>query len=296
MANFPPKNFSPKKEATSTFGNSFLRFLKFFQKLLFLFFLIAFIWTSFSKRNYRNAQIINEKDLFEDPKQTELEEHEKNRIQAIKDGYLYEITPLYKYEISALVVNRFDYTKFSLRKYDHIIPLDLCLMWGENLKNDFFRDKSLTFRQDSRFCQFIYLGKDRSSANLNQFSNNHLVILSNSLQKKAMEIYEGDQVRIKGKLIKLNIKNIDGKKGKYDIEEGYMTSSVSRTDTGNGACEVILVEAIDILKKGNILSHWINKISFYGIILIILIKVISFFIEIILFEKRTKIPYQNLRQ
>ncbi len=252
-------------------------------------FLIAFIWTSFSKRNYRTAQIANENDLFEDPKQTELEEHEKSLIRVIKDGYLYEITPLYKYEISALVVNRFDYTKFSLRKYDHIIPLDLCLMWGENLKNDFFRDKSLTFRQDSRFCQFIYLGKDHS-ANLNQFSNNHLVILDNSLQKKAMEIYEGDQVKIKGKLIKLNIKNIDGKKEKYDIKEGYMTSSVSRNDTGNGACEVILVETIDILKKGNFLSYWINKISFYGIILIVLIKVIFFFVEIILFEKRTKIP------
>ena len=87
-----------------------------FRKLLFITFVIIFIVTFFIRDNYRNITEI-EPQVLNQPNQVEAAN--KNVINFEKDGYSYEITPLYDYEISALVVHRLIYDVwYSLRETD----------------------------------------------------------------------------------------------------------------------------------------------------------------------------------
>ena len=84
----------------------------------------------------------------------------------------------------------------------------------------------------------------------------------------------GDQVKIKGKLVDIFAKNI-GEPGKFDPESFEWKSSVTREDTGGGACETIYVEDIEILKKANTTPDVLFKFSLYGLLLVFLLALRS---------------------
>lgn len=237
----------------------------------FWFFLLVFVITYFTQNNYKDIEII-EADSLNEPIQSKL--NNEKPIEFIKDGYSYKLTPTHNYQISGLVVNRFDYTKISLRKSDAIFPLDLCIIWGENLANNVFKEPSLRFRQDARFCWAMWTKK--IDFNMNKISNNHLVINNDYILNQTFDINEGDQVKITGKLVNAEIKNVDGKIEKYDFSETKMKSSTNREDDGAGACEIIYVEKIEILQKGNPVSFYLHKISLYLIIIYIILKTLTF--------------------
>ena len=95
-----------------------------------------------------------------------------------------------------------------------------------------------------------------------QVSNNHLVIDSEKIEKKINQLSVGDQIKIKGKLVNVHAENL-GKPGKYDPKLFEWNSSTKREDTGGGACETIYIEDIEIIKKGNAISYYLNKISWF---------------------------------
>ncbi len=107
----------------------------------------------------------------------------------------------------------------------------------------------MKFRQDMRFC---FGNWDNSSGfKLSEVSNNHLVIENEALREKAFSINEGDQIRIKGKLVNVKVVNLDGKLEKYESKSLSRNSSVKLGDSGAGACEVIYVEELEVIKKSN---------------------------------------------
>ncbi len=243
-------------------------------KILFLLLLIGFAVSFFQRDNYRTVNEIRPEVLTEPAQQATT----PNIIKFTRNEYEYEATPLYDYELNGLIVHKMDYTFFSIYQRDSVFPMDLCVIWGDNVKSGVFRDKNLTFSQDMRFCSARWTGNVIFDAN--QFSNNHLVANNDEMEKKMKSLSAGDQVKIIGKLVNIKAKNI-GKPGKYDPPYFEWNTSTTRTDSGEGACETILVENIIILKKANPVFHYLYFISLYGLIALIVSRIIYFFIEVV---------------
>jgi hypothetical protein len=72
-----------------------------------------------------------------------------------------------------------------------------------------------------------------------QLSNNHLISADPFIRDRVAEIRVGDQIRVKGSLARYGA---DG--------SGLRGTSTTRDDTGDGACETILVEEFEIAVPG----------------------------------------------
>lgn len=247
---------------------------------MFSLFLIICAVSFFARQDYRTVNDIHPQVLHE-PVQTASAD--KSKIIFAKDDFQYTLEPLYDYRINAMVVHAMDYTWFSIYKRDSVFPLDLCVIWGDNLKDKTYRNKSLFFRQDFRFCLYNWFGDVDFKGN--ELSNNHLIIRDKDLEKRLMKLKKGDQVEIKGKLVNVSAKN-SGKPGKYDPLAFTMSSSITRNDTGAGACEVLYVEDMKILREGHPIWSALYRFSGFGLIAIIIISVIGFFTELFLSTRR----------
>lgn len=249
-----------------------------FRKYLFLIFVITLVVSFFLRDNYRGIDEINQ-NLLNQPKQNPPTT--TNPIKFEKDGFQYELTPLYDYQIDALVVSRMIYDKwYSLSKTDSVFSVDLCLLWGSNITSEVYKNKSLFFSQDMRFCFYRWL-EGNLPFNEDEVSNNHLVIEDEKIAKIAKNILPGDQVSIKGKLVTVVATD------KEDANEYSWASSTTRTDTSGGACEVLYVEKIEILKAGNPIFRLLYDISFYGILALIIFEILYFISETRKFINRT---------
>jgi hypothetical protein len=235
---------------------------------LFVIFLILFLITFFSLDSYKSIKDIHPK-ILEVPVQQKITE--SKIIKFTKDGFSYTLTPLYEYDISGLVVSRLKYNSwYSLSRVDSVFPMDICLIWGDNVKKGFFRNKSLSFKQDFRFCLYSHSGD--LTFNEEELGNNHLVIESDRLLRAVQKIKVGDQIRLKGKLV--NVKAVAvGNVRMYEPKTITWFTSTSRFDKGAGACEVLFLEDIEILKANNSASFVIFSISKYALILIFLLKI-----------------------
>jgi hypothetical protein len=238
---------------------------------IFLILFLIFITTFFTRNNIRNVDVIMD-EVINQPVQEEISNAEEIKFK--KDGYLWQLMPLYDYEISGLVVGRMNYQIFSINKYTSLLPIDLGLIWGSNVANKAYQDKRIKFKQDSRWCWVWWEGD--AVFNLDEFSNNHLFTKEKDLSDKAKKINRGDQITIKGKLVDVTATPLEdnGIPGQDTIT---WKSSTTRKDKGAGACEIIYVEDIEVLKKGNMLSRFLFWFSFYGLILIIIWS-ISYFL------------------
>ena len=77
-----------------------------------------------------------------------------------------------------------------------------------------------------------------SESDVNRHSaNNHLIPADGEIKKEISKIRKGDIVEITGYLVSLKATNPEGET--YD-----WNSSLTRTDTGNGACELIYVTGV----------------------------------------------------
>jgi hypothetical protein len=240
------------------------KYIKTTRKIAFWLFIILLPITFFTRNSYRQVSNIDPRVLIA-PVQSEATD--KNIIRFTKGDFEYELTPLYDYDISGLIVHRMDYTWFDIYKYDSIFPLDLCMIWGSNVESGVYKNKSLSFSQDARFCWYQWFGN--LTFNGSELSNNHLLVKDKALEDKIKSLNSGDQVRIKGKLVNVSGRNI-GSPGEYDPSEFNIHSSITRSDAGAGACEVIYFEDLEILKKGNPISSFLFEASYYGLIILIL--------------------------
>lgn len=226
---------------------------------LFLLFLLFLVVGYFGKGNFKSAGDFDPA-VFHDPIQNPVVA--KDPIVFEKDGFSYKLTPLYDYKISGLVVHRMDYdTWYSLSRTDKTFTTDFCMLWGENIKNGAFKNETLSVDQDFRFCLFTYWGG--TPIGNEQFSNNHLIIRNPAVKKTSDEISPGDQISITGKLVNVSAVST-GNTEKYEPKTANWTTSARRDDTDGGACEILYVEKMEILKKGNVIYHAAYNIGKYG--------------------------------
>ena len=151
----------------------------------------------------------------------------------------YEIEPLYEYDIAGVVVSYRYHDSENSRLHrlsnDHLNLVDLCLVWGENAGNPAL--DAIEFWNGIFTCNVST--RDREAwdrFDMNQLSNNHLISADPFIRERLAGLKVGDQVRLRGYLSRYG-----------PVDQPKRDTSTTRTDTGNGACETILVEGVDIL-------------------------------------------------
>ncbi len=167
----------------------------------------------------------------------------------------YRITPLAEYKIQGLVVSHNNIHSIADMYHDRtsVDIKDLCILWGSNVASDVYLHGR--YWNGSFHCAYEFSdGEQYAKFRHDQLSNNHILAHTLRVRKQIESIRIGDQVSLSGHLIKYS--EIPG--------NGFeRVSSLIRTDTGNGACEVFMVDTVKIFKRGN--QGW-NKIKDFAAI------------------------------
>ncbi len=159
-----------------------------------------------------------------------------------KNGVIYTIEPLHRYEIYGLVVSKYNtdsWWGWAHKAWnDHLNVTDLCVVWGTNALSSGHHD--LSFSSGQWTCN-VETSSDAAwkAFDMNKISNNHLLTDNAQIAKKLKSIRIGDQIHLTGHLA--NYKHSSG--------NGFARgTSTVRTDTGNGACETIFVSDVNVLR------------------------------------------------
>ena len=142
----------------------------------------------------------------------------------------YQLTPLADFDVEARVLSVERYrTDVSSR----LSPIDFALGWGP--MSDSAVLEHFRIKQGGRFFS-IYPDEQAIDMKLALLSaaNMHLIPASGTLEDELKRVRPGNVVRLRGQLVSaLGPNNFTWR------------SSLTRTDTGNGACELFYVEGIE---------------------------------------------------
>ncbi|UXI67643.1 hypothetical protein [Tahibacter amnicola] len=146
-----------------------------------------------------------------------------------------QLTPKARFAITARVLSSETYRFDPLAS---LVPVDLALGWGRMSDSDVLKDVAIS--QSNRFYwwkvkEFPIPQREiiESSANM------HLIPADAGVDRLIRRARTGDVVRFEGFLVSVT----DGK-------GGHWTSSMTRADSGAGACELIYVESFSIEPPG----------------------------------------------
>jgi hypothetical protein len=144
----------------------------------------------------------------------------------------YRITPLASFEIEARVLSR---ERYRLGREADLSPIDLALGWGPMSAQEVI--DQLHISQSHRYYRWR---TDRlpvpAPVIASHSANMHIIPAAGVIEKELMKIRKGHVVRLGGYLVQATA--ADGWSWK---------SSLKRSDTGGGACEIVLVNRIAIL-------------------------------------------------
>ena len=145
----------------------------------------------------------------------------------------YRLQPLAEFEIEARVLHRRKY------KYDppsKLSPLDLAVGWGA-MSNQEVLDR-LKISQSMRFYFYEYqnpppIPQDEITRHS---TNMHIIPANDGIAAACKALRVGDLARLEGQLVEATGPGI-----------GTWRSSLRRDDSGNGACEIFLVQQVSKL-------------------------------------------------
>jgi len=188
-----------------------------------------------------------------------------------RDGFTYQLEPVATYDLSALVVHRLLYDRwFSLSRTDKLFTTDLCVVWGDNVTSGAYREQSFHVKQDFRFC--IYRSNGTVRVQGDSFANTHILTTDPDVEDVIRTIRPGDQVRLQGLLVHVHGTRTDDAYTDYEPNEALWRTSTTRTDTGAGACEVLYVKSVEILREGNPLYRLLYTIGLSGLLGLVLLS------------------------
>jgi len=154
------------------------------------------------------------------------------RVLEPNGGYSYpgyEIAALERFELEGTVVSRKDY---SSDREAELSPTDLGMAWGE------MRDEeNLSAVRFSQRNRWMFWKTDRWPIPRRRFEsqvgNIHIIPANEEVLDTLARVKSGDGVRLNGSLVEARA--TDGWRWR---------SSLSRTDTGDGSCELLFLERI----------------------------------------------------
>ena len=143
----------------------------------------------------------------------------------------WQLKPLARYVIKVRVLSKHSYPDDALAE---LAPYDLAVGWG--MMSDSAVLEEFSIRQSYRRFSWLYLGEaplDRGEV-VRHSANMHLIPADASV----LEVIRGLR---KGSIVKLNGFLVEAIHSTHPDQP--CTSSLTRSDTGDGACEVMLVNS-----------------------------------------------------
>ena len=193
-------------------------------------------------RNRIPGEIAFHPRLADEPRQRATEKRPFNVPYA---GVDYRIEPLYDYELYGLVVSYRQHdgeSSMHRSSNDHLNMADVCVVWSDTAFSESLGE--LDFWNGIFTCNVQTRDSVAwSRLKMSQLANNHLISADPFLRERVGEVRIGDQIRIKGALARYGA-----------VGGGLRGTSTTRNDTGDGACETILVEEFEVVVPG--FSPW----------------------------------------
>ena len=146
----------------------------------------------------------------------------------------YTVTPLAKIDFLAKILSKKNY---SNGKESELSPVDLALGW-QNMSDQAIVNQ-FKISQSNRWYRWRVSGDypiPRKEIQT-QSANMHMIPANSLIDRTLKKAKKGQVISISGYLISANKKN------------WHWKSSLTRDDTGGGACELIYVESLDILNR-----------------------------------------------
>jgi hypothetical protein len=172
-------------------------------------------------------------ETSQDPLQTPCPSTEPI-VAEIRNG-VFTITPMAEYKLAGVVVSKKSYSDDWDAK---ISPIDLAIAWGKLAEPE--SDRHITFSQGNRW--YHYKWKEGSPVDTSYViahsANNHIIPANENIHRALKVIRKKDRVVLEGYLVNL--------KGTYKGRPVTWNTSLSRTDTGNGSCELFYVSKVRI--------------------------------------------------
>jgi hypothetical protein len=170
-------------------------------------------------------------DVSTPPEQTAVSGADPIHMKA--GGFDLVLTPEAHYVLRGVVVSRESY-HFGWNA--EIAPCDVATVWGELAEGQAWR--RLSWSQGGRWYFWRWSGERPFPDDLvvRNSSNTHLIPASSDLRKAARSLGGGDIVELSGELVA-----IEGRKGGQRV---WWRSSLSRTDTGDGSCELLYLRRL----------------------------------------------------
>jgi len=144
----------------------------------------------------------------------------------------YQITPLATIELTARILGRENY------RFDggaDLVPTDLALGWGPMSDSEVLQHLEISQSGRFYFWRANELPVPRRDIEVHS-ANMHLIPATDRVRDTVAETREGQLVSLRGYLVRV------------DRNDGWeWQSSLTREDTGAGACELIWVEELTIL-------------------------------------------------
>jgi hypothetical protein len=146
------------------------------------------------------------------------------------------LKPLALYIIEARVLSKERYTDDSVAS---LAPYDLALGWGR--MSDTAVLERLDISQSNRFYHWQCWGNTPipEKEMISHSANNHLIPADEAIRDQIAALRVGSLVKISGLLVEAT----------HPQADHPWRSSLSREDTGDGACEIIYVRAVQELSN-----------------------------------------------
>lgn len=144
----------------------------------------------------------------------------------------YDLVPLARFKITARVLSTHRYRGGRESK---LAPVDLALGWGR--MSDSAVLSAFRISQSARAFHWsaaeLPIPEDEI---LTSAANMHLIPADDAVRSRIEQVRAGDVVAFEGSLVEVFARE----------DDWSWCSSLSRHDTGNGACEVVYVESIEV--------------------------------------------------
>lgn len=160
----------------------------------------------------------------EEPRQTPVKSRPELRLEN------YRIEPLAEFSLQARVLST---EQYRFDREAEVAPVDLTLGWGA------MSDSAVLDRIEiSQSGRFYFWRTDNFPIPREEIethsANMHMIPADTSIARRLKDIRPGQVIRLRGYLVAVS------------AADGWQwRSSLSRSDTGNGACELIWVESLE---------------------------------------------------
>ena len=172
-------------------------------------------------------------DTSQDPQQSSLFDHSNIPVLSKRLDAVFK--PIAQYKISAVILSK---KKYFTDWTSIISPLDFALGWGDVAKSENL--EHIEVRQTMRWYRYRFDNECAITQNYisTHSSNHHIIPANDNIRKAVLFAKKNDKIVLEGFLVNVS--------GKYKGGNVTWRSSNSRTDTGDGSCEIMYVTSIKL--------------------------------------------------